>query len=187
MDLSLEEVQLIRLYRELCLYKQILDTKSDFAKLCADCKSFKPIGQTATTDIGLQACYDCLNKICYPLCGLFWYTYSVNWPKKVFLCVFCVKKREFLKRTGLWYPYDTGLIPSHGDHHHVSARGDSCPQHCSASRGEASTQQLTEGFSTSRSVGTPDMYLSVCRESDCRDDMTPQIALSSLSVPKYEE
>ena len=75
-----------------------------------------------------------------------------------------MKKREFLKRTGLWYPYDTGLIPSHGDHHHVSARGDSCPQHCSASRGEASTQQLTEGFSTSRSVGTPDMYLSVCRE-----------------------
>ena len=37
-----------RLYRELCLYKQILDTKSDFSKLCVDCKSFKPLGQTAT-------------------------------------------------------------------------------------------------------------------------------------------
>ena len=77
--------------------------------------------------------------------------------------MFCVKKREFLKRTGLWYPYDTGLIPGHGDHH-VSTRGDSCPQHCSASRGEASTQQLTDPFSTSRSVGTPEMYLSVCKE-----------------------
>ena len=86
------------------------------------------------------------------------------WFQKVFLCVFCVKKREFLKRTGLWYPFDTGLIPSQGEHHHVSARGDSCPQHCTASRAEANTQQLAEVFSSSRSVGTPDMYLSVCKE-----------------------
>ena len=84
--------------------------------------------------------------------------------QKVFLCVFCVKKREFLKRTGLWYPFDTGLIPSQGELHHVSARGDSCPQHCTPSRAEANTQQLAEVFSTSRSVGTPDMYLSVCKE-----------------------
>ena len=37
-------------------------------------------------DLGLQACYDCLNKICYSQCGQFWYSSSVNWPK-VRLCL----------------------------------------------------------------------------------------------------
>ena len=37
-----------RLYRELSVYKQILEAKNDFTKLCMECKSFKPINQTTT-------------------------------------------------------------------------------------------------------------------------------------------
>ena len=152
-----------RLYRELCLYKQILDAKSDFSKLCVECKNFKSSGQSGTAvcilyyiivcilyiigmvcilcikitiyvplahqsgtplvfsktknfnliqatceysmyrhsiicsflpqDIGLQACYDCFNKICYPLCGMFWYSYSINWPK-VKIINLCLKLNQ---------------------------------------------------------------------------------------------
>ena len=109
-----DENQLISLYREIWSFKQVTDAKSDFTLLCPNCKNLRPqLLPVTLSDIGLQACYDCLKKVCYPQCGQFWYSYSISWPKKVFLCVLCLKKREFLKKTGLWYTTDTGLLPGH--------------------------------------------------------------------------
>ena len=45
MELNLDEIQLIRLYRELLLFKQIIENKSDPSLLCPECKSYKPANQ----------------------------------------------------------------------------------------------------------------------------------------------
>ena len=67
----------------------------------------------------------------------------------MFLCVFCVKKREFLKRTGLWYPYDAGLTHSPEHHQTSSHTSEHRSAVCQSSEQHRTSSNSTEHHRTS--------------------------------------